>query len=83
MMASVIPGCVQRRSGAHLSAKLEFAGFLGKLSKTGKNMRILRQIHLHMSTVISSAAEELREGYLPVLSQRLLGPLHARGQVRD
>ncbi|RKP14524.1 replication factor RFC1 C terminal domain-containing protein [Piptocephalis cylindrospora] len=81
MMASVIPGTVQRLSGAYLSGRLEFAGFLGKLSKTGKSIRMLRQLHLHMSTEVSSVVGELREDYLPVLSRRLLGPLAEQGQL--
>ncbi|KAJ3410904.1 hypothetical protein HDV05_003035 [Chytridiales sp. JEL 0842] len=52
-----------------------FPGWLGKNSTQGKNVRLLKEIQLHMRLHTSANKDEVRQSYMPALAPRLTAPL--------
>ncbi|PRP78722.1 hypothetical protein PROFUN_13361 [Planoprotostelium fungivorum] len=75
-LSSVVPAGIMR---GPLRGRIEFPGWLGKNSTTGKNKRILRDIHEHINMTGTSSKEETLLHYIPTLKTVLTKPLLDRG----
>jgi replication factor C subunit 1 len=53
----------------------EFSAWMGKNSTAGKNFRLLNELNHHMNFKVSATSLELRQTYLPMLRERILGLL--------
>lgn len=58
----------------------QFTSWLGANSKTGRLMRLIREIHSHMRLRSSGDAHEIRQQYLPVLWYQLVKRLAFEGK---
>ncbi len=58
-------------TGGFLGGFPAFTSWMGKNSSTGKNYRLLNEIHHHMNYKVSANAQELRRTYIPVLRERV------------
>jgi replication factor C subunit 1 len=65
-------------SGA-LGGRIEFSSWLGQNSKTGKNLRILTEISMHMCLHTSGGKSEIRQAYFTPLVEMLTSPLLKHG----
>ncbi|KAJ3126974.1 hypothetical protein HK098_006941 [Nowakowskiella sp. JEL0407] len=61
------------------AGQLGFSSYLGQLSKKNKNLRILKDLQMHMRLHISGDKYEVRNTYLPTLAMRLTNPLKREG----
>ncbi|KAJ3084849.1 hypothetical protein HDU99_001925 [Rhizoclosmatium hyalinum] len=52
-----------------------FPGWLGKNSNQGKNMRLLKEVQMHMRLHVSADKNEVRQSYLPAMAPLLTHPL--------
>ncbi|KAJ3025319.1 UNVERIFIED_CONTAM: hypothetical protein HDU68_007254 [Siphonaria sp. JEL0065] len=57
-----------------------FPGWLGKNSNQGKNVRLLKEIQLHMRLHVSADKNEVRQSYLPAMAPLLTVPMAQREQ---
>lgn len=65
-----------------MQSRIEFSSWLGQNSKSGKNLRLLREIRAHMSLKTTAQKYELRLFQFPVMSYILLDMLK-NGQVDE
>ncbi|KAI8618709.1 replication factor RFC1 C terminal domain-containing protein [Chytriomyces sp. MP71] len=62
-------------SQGHWGGGYAFPSWLGKNSNQGKNMRLLKEIQLHMRLHVSADKNEVRQTYLPALAPLLTLPM--------
>ncbi|VEU33706.1 unnamed protein product [Pseudo-nitzschia multistriata] len=62
-------------TGGFLGGFPEFTAWMGKNSSMGKNYRLLSELSHHMNYKVSANDQELRQAYVPVLRDRILGLL--------
>jgi replication factor C subunit 1 len=62
-------------NGGFLPGYPEFSAWMGRNSTTGKNFRLLNELNHHMNYRVSANSLELRQTYLPILRERILGLL--------
>lgn len=64
---------------AGISGRINFAGWLGQNSTTGKFVRLLQDLYYHSKICTSGNKSNFRTEYIPTLKQVLLLPLLATG----
>lgn len=64
---------------AGISGRINFAGWLGQNSTTGKFVRLLQDLYYHSKICTSGNKSNFRTEYIPTLKQVLLLPLLANG----
>ncbi|ONH68024.1 Replication factor C subunit 1 [Cyberlindnera fabianii] len=76
ILSAVRPGSFV--AGA-VTGRINFAGWLGQNSKTGKYYRLLTELQYRSRLRTATSAKEFRMEYIPVLAKKLLAPLQTRG----
>jgi len=73
LMSTVLPCSV---NSGRMFGRIEFPAFMGKLSTTGKNRRLLSEIKFHSSVSTGGASERsFNLDYLTYLKQQIMSPL--------
>lgn len=62
-----------------MTERLQFPQLLGKISKTNKCWRLLKEVALHLKLKISGDKHEVRREYMNTLVRRLTDPLLQEG----
>lgn len=62
-----------------MTSQYNFPSWLGQNSKSGKFSRNLHEIHSHICQKITASAEEVRQEYIPALTNSLCKPLVEKG----
>ncbi|XP_020812715.1 replication factor C subunit 1 [Drosophila serrata] len=75
--SSVLPG--EHMSG-HFTGQINFPGWLGKNSKSGKRARLAQEIHDHTRVCTSGSRLSVRLDYAPFLLNNICRPLAKEGQ---
>ena len=70
--ATVMPGYYMN---GHFNNKIEFAGWLGKLSSTNKKDRLINELKQHMNLKITGSKTCLNLDYILPLRERIIRPL--------
>lgn len=76
-MSCVIPAYYV---GGAMGGRIDFAGWLGQNSRTGKNQRLLSEIAKHCFLHTRAGKLELRLDYISAFSHQLIGPMTSAGQ---
>ncbi|XP_017031219.1 replication factor C subunit 1 [Drosophila kikkawai] len=75
--SSVLPG--EHMSG-HFTGQINFPGWLGKNSRTGKRARLAQELHDHTRVCTSGSRLSVRLDYAPFLLNNICRPLAKEGQ---
>ncbi|EDX11662.1 GD19753 [Drosophila simulans] len=77
LFSSVLPG---EHMCGHFTGQINFPGWLGKNSKSGKRARLAQELHDHTRVCTSGSRLSVRLDYAPFLLDNIVRPLAKDGQ---